>query len=228
MILGMSLATFTTLHVIISLVGIAAGLIVLAAMLASKEPRGLTALFLCTTILTSATGFMFHSAKIGPPHVVGVISLVVLALALVGLYVKHLNGPWRTVYVISAVLSLYLNAFVGVVQAFQKIAFLKPLAPTGSARETRRSYAKISALSAGRSPLTRLSVWTRPARFRWPIPIGTSAPSACATRRRSNGGLGGAGARPRAPIASACAPPRRHSRSGRRSCRSPGGRGPPR
>ncbi len=132
MIVGLSVGAFTTLHVIISLIGIASGLLVLLAMLAGREPPGLAGLFLCTTILTSATGFLFHSAKIGPPHVVGAISLVVLALALIGLYLKHLNGPWRAIYVISAVLSLYFNAFVGVVQAFGKIGFLKALAPTGS------------------------------------------------------------------------------------------------
>jgi hypothetical protein len=131
-IIGLSVPAFTTLHVIISLLGIVFGLAVVAAMLGGREPRNLTALFLCSTILTSATGFLFHSAKIGPPHIVGVISLAVLALALVGLYVKHLNGAWRPIYVVSAVLSLYLNAFVGVVQAFNKLSFLKALAPTGS------------------------------------------------------------------------------------------------
>ena len=97
MIIGLSLGAFTTLHVIISLLGIASGLVVLAAMLGGREPRSLTALFLCSTVLTSATGFLFHSAKIGPPHVVGLISLAVLALALVGLYVKHLKGVWRPI-----------------------------------------------------------------------------------------------------------------------------------
>ena len=132
MIIGLSVGAFTTLHVIISLIGIASGLLLLAAMLAGREPRNLTALFLCSTVLTSATGFLFHSANIGPPHIVGAISLAVLALALVGLYVKHLRGVWRPIYVVSAVLSLYLNAFVGVVQAFGKLSFLKALAPTGS------------------------------------------------------------------------------------------------
>jgi Na+/glutamate symporter len=131
MIIGLSVGAFTTLHIIISLLGIGSGLLVLTAMLAGREPRNLTALFLCSTILTSATGFLFHSAKIGPPHVVGAISLAVLALALVGLYLKHLRGVWRPVYVVSAVLSLYLNAFVGVVQAFAKLSILKSLAPTG-------------------------------------------------------------------------------------------------
>jgi hypothetical protein len=132
MILGMSTATFTLLHVIISLVGIASGFIVLFAMIGSKKSEGWTALFLATTVLTSVTGFFFHSASFGAPHVLGVISLVVLAVALVALYGYHLAGPWRWLYVVSAALALYLNVFVGVVQAFQKLSFLQPLAPTQS------------------------------------------------------------------------------------------------
>jgi hypothetical protein len=130
MILGMSTAAFTTLHVIISLIGIATGLVVVLAMCAGKRLPGWTALFLVTTVLTSVTGFLFHSTSFGPPHVVGVISLIVLALAIVGLYVHHLAGAWRWIYIVTAVLALYLNAFVGVVQAFQKIDFLRALAPT--------------------------------------------------------------------------------------------------
>ena len=132
MILGLPVQTFTLLHVAISLIGILSGLVVLAAMLSGRNLRATTALFLATTILTSATGFLFHSAKIGPPHIVGAISLVVLAVSLVALYGKHLVGVWRRVYVITAVVALYLNAFVGVVQAFGKIPALNALAPKGS------------------------------------------------------------------------------------------------
>ena len=132
MILGMSVGAFTTLHVLISLVAIASGLIVLLAMIGNKRLDGLTAFFLVTTILTSVTGFFFHSKAIGPPHIVGVISLVVLAASLVALYVRKLAGVWRPVYVVTAVLALYLNCFVLVVQAFQKIAVLNAFAPTGS------------------------------------------------------------------------------------------------
>ena len=132
MILGMSVAAFTTLHVIISLVAIAAGLLLLPALLSSRRQDGLTALFLATTILTSVTGFFFHSKAIGPPHIVGVISLVVLAVALFALYGRKLEGAWRPAYVISAILALYLNCFVAVVQAFQKIPALNALAPEGS------------------------------------------------------------------------------------------------
>src|SRR4051812_41461838 len=128
MILGMSTETFTLLHVIISLIGITSGVVVLLGLLGSRGLPGWTALFLVTTVLTSVTGFFFHSQSFGPPHVVGVISLVVLAVALVALYVFHLAGSWRWVYIVTAMLALYLNVFVGVVQAFQKLAFLKPLA----------------------------------------------------------------------------------------------------
>ena len=130
MILGMSTATFTLLHVIISLIGIASGVIVVLSMLVSRRVPRWTALFLATTVLTSATGFLFHSKSFGPPHIIGVISLVVLALAIAALYVYRLAGSWRWIYIIGAVFSLYLNAFVGVIQAFQKIPFLQVLAPT--------------------------------------------------------------------------------------------------
>lgn len=132
MILGMSLSTFTQVHVILSLIGIVAGFVVLFAMFGSKPVVGWTALFLATTLLTSASGFLFPFKELLPSHIVGVISLVVLAAALFALYVRHLAGAWRWVYVASAVFALYLNVFVGVVQAFQKLSFLKPLAPTQS------------------------------------------------------------------------------------------------
>ncbi len=132
MIAGMSTAAFTQLHVLISLVGILSGLIVLAGMWSAKRLPGWTALYLSTTVLTSVTGFLFHSKAFGPPHVFGVISLAVLAVTIVALYKYRLMGASRWIYVVGAVLALYLNAFVAVVQAFQKVSFLKPLAPTGS------------------------------------------------------------------------------------------------
>jgi hypothetical protein len=132
MILGMSLATFTLVHVLISLVAIAAGLIAMIGLLGSRPMRGWTALFLLTTILTSVTGFFFPFATLLPSHVVGIISLVLLAGAVVALYVGHLAGFWRPVYVVTAMLSLYLNVFVLVVQGFQKVGPLHALAPTQS------------------------------------------------------------------------------------------------
>jgi hypothetical protein len=132
MVLGMSLTTFTVLHTIISLVAIVSGIIVAVGMLSAKRLPTWTAIFLATTILTSVTGFIFPFTSLKPSHIFGAISLVLLALALAGLYAFKLAGPWRRVYVITAVVSLYLNVFVLVVQSFQKVPFLASLAPTQS------------------------------------------------------------------------------------------------
>lgn len=133
MILGMSVEMFTVLHVVISIAAILAGLVMVGAMIANvTRDGGLVAFFLLTTILTSVTGFFFHSKAIGPPHIVGVISLVVLAVALVAFYGRRLEGIWRGTFVISAILALYLNCFVLVVQLFQKIPALNVFAPTGT------------------------------------------------------------------------------------------------
>src|SRR5437764_5240317 len=129
MILGMSISMFTLVHVLVSLVGILAGLVVLFGMFGSRKLDGWTALFLATTVVTSVTGFFFPRDHILPAHIVGVISLVVLAIAIVARYVYRMAGPWRWIYVAGAALALYLNAFVGVVQAFQKVPFLASLAP---------------------------------------------------------------------------------------------------
>src|SRR5579863_6300850 len=130
MIVGMSTATFTQLHVIVSLIGIASGFIVVLAMLGGRRTPTWTAIFLATTVATSVTGFMFHFASFGPPEIVGAISLAVLALGVLALYAYKLAGAWRRIYVVTAVLALYLNVFVGVVQTFQKVAFFHALAPT--------------------------------------------------------------------------------------------------
>ena len=132
MILGMSVAAFTLLHVVISLVGIVAGAFALRGMIENKPLDFWAPLFLATTVLTSVTGFLFHFTSFGPPEIVGAISLVILAIALVALYPSHLAGVWRPVYVVTAVLAFYLNVFVLVVQGFQKVGFLHALAPTGS------------------------------------------------------------------------------------------------
>jgi hypothetical protein len=132
MVLGMSIQTFTMLHVIISLVGIATGLIAVWGMLTGKRYEGWTALFLATTVLTSVTGFMFPVplSPLLPSQITGIISLAVLLPTVLALYTFKLAGFWRWVYVGGAVFALYLNVFVGVVQAFQKVSFLHPLAPT--------------------------------------------------------------------------------------------------
>jgi hypothetical protein len=129
MILGMSLATFTLVHVIISLIGIVAGLIVMFGMLSSDRKPGLTAIFLLFTILTSATGFLFPFTELLPSHMISILSLVLLAIACIALYVMKLAGPWRAIYVVTALLSLYFNVFVLVIQSFLKVPALTAVAP---------------------------------------------------------------------------------------------------
>ena len=130
MVIGMSVSSFTTLHVVISLVAMAAGFVVMYGMVAGRRLPGWTAAFLATIVLTSVTGFMFPLTVIGPPHIFGAVSLVVLAFALYELYACRLAGHWRAVYVGGALLAHYLNVVVGIVQAFGKIDVLHQLAPT--------------------------------------------------------------------------------------------------
>ena len=132
MIIGLSIENFTILHVVISLIAIVSGLIVLVGMLGARRLPGWTALFLATTVLTSVTGFMFPISALTPGIVFGLISLVVLAIALVALYVKQLSGAWRWIYVTTGLIALYLNVFVLIVQSFQKVPALQRLAPTQS------------------------------------------------------------------------------------------------
>ncbi len=130
MVFGMSLATYTLLHVITSLVGIASGLVVLIGLLGGKPLETWTAIFLATTVATSVSGFGFPFDHLLPSHKVGILSLIVLAVAIVARYVFHLAGAWRRVYVVGAVIALYLNIFVLIVQSFQKVPALKAMAPT--------------------------------------------------------------------------------------------------
>jgi hypothetical protein len=130
MMLGMSLSTFTLVHVVIGLVGIGSGLIVVFGLIGGKRLDGWTALFLVTTVLTSVTGFGFPFDHLLPSHKVGIISLVVLAVALLARYAFHLAGSWRWIYVVGAVIALYLNVFVLVVQGFMKVPALTAMAPT--------------------------------------------------------------------------------------------------
>lgn len=132
MILGLSFDVFTKLHVIISLIGIISGLVVLRGMLGNRNLAAWTAIFLAFTVLTSVTGFPIPPFGIDPPRIIGILSLVLLAGAVLGYYVFHLKGAWRWIYVVTAVISLYLNVFVFVIQSFQKVPFLQPLAPTQS------------------------------------------------------------------------------------------------
>jgi len=120
----------TLVHLAISLAAILTGLPVLGAMLKGKMPITLTGIFLALTVLTSVTGFFFPNTTITPAMIIGAISLVVLALALFALYGRHLAGHWRTAFVITATLALYLNVFVLVIQTFIKIPALHALAPS--------------------------------------------------------------------------------------------------
>jgi hypothetical protein len=130
MVVGMSLAAFTQLHVIISLIAIASGLIVVFGMLGSNRMKGLTGVFLITTILTSVTGFMFPFNGFLPSHAFGILSCILLLFVLPALYKFQLAGNWRWIYVVGAVILLYLNVFVLVFQVFLKVPFFNALAPT--------------------------------------------------------------------------------------------------
>lgn len=132
MMLGFSFATFTAVHVLISLIAIAAGLVVFWGMFSSNRLAGWTAVFLVTTVLTTVTGFMFPITVFTPALAFGILSSVLLIVALVALYGYRLSGRWRAVYVGTALAALYLNVFVAVVQSFQKLTVLQTLAPTQS------------------------------------------------------------------------------------------------
>ncbi|HEY2783107.1 MAG TPA: hypothetical protein VGI90_20200 [Steroidobacteraceae bacterium] len=138
MILGMSIASFTQLHVIISLIAIVSGVVAVARMLSARLMPVTTTIFLITSVATSVTGFMFDTpvdaprviGSLDPAKLIGLISLILLAFALLALYVYKLAGAWRGAYVVYAIIALYLNCFVLVAQSFQKISFLHALAPT--------------------------------------------------------------------------------------------------
>ena len=132
MILGMSTVTYTFLHVFISLIGIGSGLAVIYGFLTGRRFDRVTALILITTVLTSVTGFGFPFEHLLPSHKVGIISLIVLAIAIPARYVFHLQHAWRWIYVVTAIAALYFNVFVVVVQSFIKVGALNALAPTQS------------------------------------------------------------------------------------------------
>jgi hypothetical protein len=130
MFLGLSLVQFTYLHVFLSLVGIGAGVFIVFGLLTSRRLNILTTLFLLTTVATSLTGFLFPFNGITPGIILGVLSLIVLALAIVALYVKKLVGPWRGIYAVSACVAFYFNFFVLIAQSFAKVPALHSFAPT--------------------------------------------------------------------------------------------------
>jgi len=132
MILGMSTTTYTFLHVLISLIGIGSGLVLMFGFITGKRLDNLTAVFLTTTVLTSVTGFGFPFDHLLPSHILGIISLVVLAIAIPARYVFNLADSLRWIYVVGASMALYLNVFVLIAQLFMKVPALKALAPTQS------------------------------------------------------------------------------------------------
>jgi hypothetical protein len=127
-----NLTTYTILHVVLSLVGIGSGFVVMYGLFTKRRLDGWTGVFLASTVATSVTGFGFPFDHFLPSHGVGVISLLVLMVAILARYTFHLAGAWRRIYVIGAMVALYLNVFVGIVQAFQKVPALKAIAPTQS------------------------------------------------------------------------------------------------
>jgi hypothetical protein len=126
----MILEIYTIVHTLISLVAIFTGLVVVFGVLGGKRLDGWTKWFLITAVATSITGFFFPFHGFTPAIGLGIISLPFLALTIFARYPKHLAGPWRWIYVIGAVICLYFNLFVLVVQAFEKIPALHALAPT--------------------------------------------------------------------------------------------------
>ena len=132
MIFGMSTAIYTIIHVIISLIGIGTGFIVLYGLLNGKLLSPWNFVFLVTTILTSLTGFGFPNSAITPGIVLGLLSIIVLAIAVVALCTFNLNGPWRRTYAITAMIALYFNCFVLIAQSFEHVPALHALAPTAT------------------------------------------------------------------------------------------------
>ena len=127
------LPTFTLIHVVLSLVGIVAGLVVVGGLMSGVRFDGWTGVYFVTTVLTNVTGFGFPFATLLPSHIVGVVSLLVLPVAIAARYWKHLTGAWRPVFVVTTVFALYLNVFVLVAQLFQKVPAMIVVAPTQKA-----------------------------------------------------------------------------------------------
>jgi hypothetical protein len=121
---------YTLFHTLLSVVGIFAGLVLAGGLISGKRLDGWSALFLVTTILTNVTGFGFPFATITPAHIIGALSLVILPFVVYARYGQQLAGKWNTVYVVGPVVTLWLNAFVLVVQLFRRLPGLLATAPT--------------------------------------------------------------------------------------------------
>ena len=122
--------TLTKIHVVISLIGILTGVVVLIGLISGRRFNGWTAWFLASTVATSVTGFLFPFHSVTPGIIVGIISLLLLAVAIFARYFRRFVGAWRWIYVVTAMIALYLNVFVLIAQLFQKVPSLKALAPT--------------------------------------------------------------------------------------------------
>ncbi len=166
MVLGMSLSAFTLLHVIISLAGIGSGFIVMFGLLNGKRLDGWTAIFLTTTVLASVTGFLFPFEKLLPSDILGILSLIVLAIAIWARYSRRLEGASRRIYVVTAALALYFNCFVAIVQAFAKIPALHALAPTQKEPPFLVAQLALLALFIGVTILATKRFHTEPAMLR--------------------------------------------------------------
>jgi hypothetical protein len=129
--MNLDLPPLVLMHTLISLVGIVLGFIVMKGLLANDRMDRMTGWFLAMTILTSATGFILPAKMILPSHVVGVISLVVLAIASYARYSKHMAGKWRATWLTTAIMAQWFNCFVLVAQLFLKVPALHELAPEG-------------------------------------------------------------------------------------------------
>jgi hypothetical protein len=148
-ILGMSIAAFTQLHVVLSLIGIASGLVTMAGLAARNALHRWTALFLASTGATVITGFLFPFVRFRPAHVFGALTTVALTLAILGRYRHHMEGGWRRTFIFSSAFGLYLNSFIAVVQAFQKIPALHAMAPTRSDAPFVAAQVSVLILCAG-------------------------------------------------------------------------------
>jgi hypothetical protein len=122
--------TLTKIHVVISLIGILTGLVVLIGLISGRRFNGWTAWFLTSTVGTSVTGFFFPFHGVTPGIILGIISLFLLAVAIFARYFRRFVGAWRGIYVVTAMIALYLNVSVLIAQLFQKVPALKALAPT--------------------------------------------------------------------------------------------------
>ena len=157
MTLDFAMPTLTALHVAISLIGIAAGFVVLTGMWNTRIPRAWTGAFLAATVATSATGFLLKPLVFDPPQVVGALSLLILAVTVPAIYHFRLQGSWRRIYIVGALLALYLNVFVAIIQTFQKLDFLHALAP----KQTEPPFLIAQALAVSFFVVSGVYAWKR-------------------------------------------------------------------